>query len=83
MSDHPFKYVPGDGHSICDVSGFKVYHSKLKRQWNGLMTRPESYSPRHPQLDVKGRHEKQALSHPRPRPADRFLEMGEITADDL
>jgi hypothetical protein len=68
---------------ICDRTGFKVRHDTLRREWTGLMVRPESYDKRHPQDFVRGVPDKQSFPNPRPRPADVFVSPGDITADDL
>ncbi len=76
-------YEDGRPWGICDRSGFKVRHDTLKREWTGLMVRPESLDRRHPQDFVRGVPDKQSFPDARPRPADVFLEVGDITADML
>ncbi len=37
----------GDHNMICDVTGFKYKASQLKKRWDGLWVRKESWEPRH------------------------------------
>ena len=67
-------YVPGDNWIICDLSGRKVLMSKSRKTWDGLRVHPDYWSPRHPQLDVRSRADKQQVVDGRGRPADIFIE---------
>ena len=39
--------------AICDRCGQQYKFHRLKQEWNGLMTCPECFEPKHPQLDKK------------------------------
>ncbi len=76
-------YRPGDWLVKCDRTGFTVYASDTRKEWNGLRVRKESFETRHPQDFVKGREDRQAVPDARPRPPDVFLEANDVTVDDL
>jgi len=54
--------------AICDRCGQQYKFLELKKEWNGLMTCPECYEPKHPQLDPPY-HSADALALPWARPA--------------
>ena len=59
--------------AICDRCGLQYRYTELKREWQGLRSCPECWSPKHPQLDpIYPPTEPQALMNPRP---DRFEPM--------
>lgn len=76
-------WVAGDFWRICDCCGFRVRASKTRKRWDGLMVCLDDWEPRHPQDGVKGRADKMAVPNPRPEPADTFIDVGDVTADDL
>lgn len=78
-----FAYVKGDPWAICDVCGFKHRKSELRKRWDGLTVCEPDWEPRHPQESVRGRKDKIFVDNPKPRPADIFVEPGDITRDDL
>ena len=39
--------------AICDRCGQQYKFLQLKKEWNGLMTCPECFEPKHPQLEKK------------------------------
>lgn len=68
---------------ICQRTGFKVPRSTLRKQWDGLMVRPESYEGRHPQDFVRAPAENPKGS-PAPEPADTFIaDADQVTVADL
>lgn len=71
VNAHTFTYTAQD--TICDRTGFKVPRNTLRKEWNGLMVRPESWEMRHPQDLVRARPEHPKGS-PRPEPPDTFIE---------
>ena len=77
------RYRDGDHAVICDRTGFRVYASQAKREWNGLLVREQSWEPRHPQDTIRGVPERSRVTDPRPRQANRFLGTNEVTRDDL
>lgn len=76
-------YIPGDHWVICDQTGFKVRRSQVVKQWDGLLVRRDQHDPRHPQELVKAKVDRVTVSDPRPRKTDVFLEVGDVTGDDL
>jgi hypothetical protein len=62
-------YSPGDNWIICDLSGKKVLMSQSRKTWDGLRVHPDFWSPKHPQLDLKGIPDHMAVVDGRSRPA--------------
>jgi hypothetical protein len=65
-------YVPGDYYQIDDIRGYKVRKSRTRTQWDGIVTIPESFSPRQPQDLVVGVPDFQSVEQPRPRQANNY-----------
>jgi hypothetical protein len=42
-------FVPGQGNTICDITGFKVKTGEVYKTWDGLYVIDEAFSYRHPQ----------------------------------
>lgn len=55
--------------AICDRCGQQYDFSQLRKEWNGLMTCPECWEPKHPQLDPKNNRSGDAQALPWARPA--------------
>jgi hypothetical protein len=72
--------VPSN-YEICDRTGFRLPRGTLRKQWDGLMVRPQSWESRHPQDFVRARPERPKGS-PRPEQTDQFL-TAEVSAEDL
>ena len=68
---------------ICDRCGFKYWNTELRREWTGLMVCRDDFETRHPQDFVRGVADRQVVPVSRPEPADVFLAVGDVTADDL
>jgi hypothetical protein len=77
------EFVLGDSKSVCDVCGFDMHHSMLKKRWDGAMVCAQDWEPRHPQDTVHARAERNSVKDARRAPEPRYLAVGEITADDL
>ena len=60
-------------YEICERTGFRVKPGTLVKEWDGVMVRPESYEPRHPQDFVRSRPEAQRGSV-RPEQTDQFID---------
>jgi len=73
----------GDHHVIDDRTGFKVLRSECRKEWNGLLVRKESWDKRHPQDNVRPKHDSQSVPDVRPETTDVFLEPGDVGVDDL
>ena len=76
-------WVSGDHWKICDVCGFRVRASETRKRWDGAIVCDQDYETRHPQEMVRGRHDRQIVSNPRPEPTDTFLTANQVTADSL
>jgi hypothetical protein len=81
MSQDEFR--KGDNNVICDVCGFKLKASQLRKRWDGLMVCEKDWESRHPQDYVRGRRDNQTPSIVRSEPDDKFLTANEVTVDDL
>ena len=68
---------------ICDRCGFQRPLNALRKEWTGLRVCKDCFETRHPQDFVRSRIDKQAVRDPRPPPADHFVGLNEVTADDL
>jgi hypothetical protein len=67
--------------AIDDMTGFKVDHSALRRQWDGaLTTDPDK---RNPQDFLKARPERTTIVNPRPELPDTFIADNIAWEDDL
>lgn len=70
--------------AICDRCGFCRNSDQLRKEWTGLMVcRATCWEPRHKQDYVKGVPDRQNPPWVRPEPADVFLTVNQVTADDL
>jgi hypothetical protein len=74
-------YRPGDFYRVDDITGFKVRASATRKQWNGFITADPDL--RNPQDFVRGVADNQRVPEPRPEATDTFLDVGDVTADDL
>ncbi len=54
--------------ALCDRCGQQYKFLRLRKEWNGLMTCPECFEPKHPQLDPP-HHNADAQALPWSRPA--------------
>jgi hypothetical protein len=53
--------------AICDRCGFQYNYLELKKEWNNLLTCPECWEKKHPQLEPKYHAaDSEALKHARP-----------------
>jgi len=43
------QFVPHASNTICDVTGFRVKSTEVKRTWEGYYVIPEAWAPRQPQ----------------------------------
>lgn len=77
------EFILGDSNGICDVCGFKLKQSQLRKRWDGAMVCSADFETRHPQDSIKIRGERNNVKDARPEPEYRFLAVGEISGDDL
>lgn len=77
------KARPGDHLVICDRTGFTVYASETKKEWNKLRVKKNVFERRHPQDFVRGVPDRQNAPDPRPDSVLSFIGplTTELTAD--
>ena len=51
--------------------------------WDGFFVRKDFWEARHPQDFVRGRKDNQRVPIARPEKPDVFLEIGDVSAEDL
>ena len=66
-------YRSGDWNCICDICGIKIKASKTKQRWDGFITCPSCWEPRHSQDFIKVRQDKITVPFLRPRSEDLFV----------
>jgi hypothetical protein len=66
-------YKKGDYKVFCDRTGFRVYASECRMQWDGLFVRKESWESRQPQDFVKAKQDKQSVPIARPGTEKQFI----------
>jgi len=70
MRRRPQQSHPGQ-QAIDDMTGFKVNHASLKKQWDGMLT--VDPDKRNPQDCIRPPRECAPIPCPRPEPPDRFI----------
>lgn len=75
--------VMGEWNMICDRSGRRMKSSEARREWTGLIVHRDYWEARHPQDFLRAKPDYQQVPDARPRQADRFLSVNEVTADSL
>ena len=63
----------GDHNGICQQCGFKYKFSKLKKTWEGIWSCPQCWDPRHPQLNVRAKADKQTVDVSLSDPSNIFI----------
>ncbi len=63
----------GDNLLIDDVTGFTIYASEARKQWDGAMVHTSIFETRHPQDLIRARREKPGVPNARPQPVDTFI----------
>lgn len=58
---------------IDDIDGRKIRSDKARIDWRGLVMSNGNWSPKHPQLDLRGREEQINVTPTRTRPVDKFV----------
>ncbi len=66
---------------IDDIDGRKISSDQAVTDWRGLVMSRENWSPKHPQLDLRGRSENTNVTPTRTRPVDVFVT--QVNASDL
>ena len=80
---HADYWAPGQHNKICDRTGFKIKSNGVRKEWNNMIVRSESWEPRQPQDLLRSRPDRQQVSDPRSEATDNFLSTNEVVADDL
>ena len=75
-------FKPGAYNVICDRCGFKFKNTECKMEWDNLFVCKKCWEPRQPQDFVRGLKDDQSVPIPR-LPQSRFLEVGDVTPEDL
>lgn len=76
-------YKPGQHFALCDLCGYRFLSGELRKDYRGMMVCKDDYETRHPQESIKVKKERIKVDNPRPQTADRFLEPGDVTVEDL
>ena len=74
--------------AICDRCGFKYTLDQLRKEWTGFMVchgpnTNHCWEPRHPQEFVRGVPDRQGIPGARPAFEPIYVDVNEVTADDL
>jgi protein-arginine kinase activator protein McsA len=78
------KYRPGDHKVLCDLCGLTFMRSDTRLQWDNLLACGDCYSSKHPQLNIRGKADRQNVDIARPESeSDSDLFFYTPTADDL
>ena len=56
----------GDWNVVDDVTGFVRKRSECRFTWDNLLVAQDQWDPKQPQLDLRGRTDKQAVPNARP-----------------
>jgi hypothetical protein len=76
-------YAPGDHYMRDDRTGRKYLASDMRQEWTGNWVHKDFFEERHPQDFLRGRKDDQTAKPSRPSGTDTFLEVGDVTVDDL
>lgn len=76
------RYRHGDHLMISDRSGFRIYASEARKEWNGLIVKDSEYEPKHPQLCVRGVRDDRNVGEARPRADTTYIDAGSVDPDD-
>ena len=58
---------------IDDIDGRKIRSDQAVTDWRGLVMSKANWSPKHPQLNIRGRSENTSVTPTRTRPVDKFV----------
>ena len=68
---------------ICQRCGFERPLANLRTEWTGLKVCRDCFDRRHPQMDVRAVADRQSVPGASPEPADVFLGVNDVSANDL
>ncbi len=66
-------YKSGSWNFICEVCGQQHKAEQMRKRWDGVITCPRDWEPRHPQDFVRGVKDNQSVPISRPEPPDQFI----------
>ena len=79
-------YISGTYYQICDICGLRYRNTETRLNWKKqVVCAANCYEPKHPQLEIRTRKDKQSVPYPRPD-SDNYLSTNyadRVTADDL
>lgn len=73
--------VLGDWNVVDDVTGFVRKRSECRFTWDNLLVAKDQWDPKQPQLDLRGRIDKQAVADARPDRDPVFEPSGDLYVD--
>lgn len=76
-------YKKGTNNVECDRTGFKIKATSGRKEWNGFFVRDQSYERRQPLDLIRGFPDRQQPAISRPGTGDVFIDIGDVTEDDL
>lgn len=77
-------YYAGDHKSQCDVCGFVYLASECKKTWDNLISCPDCFDIKQPQLTIRGKADRQAVRNARPESEnDSDLPFGSVSPEDI
>ncbi len=59
-------YERGTANALSDQSGFKYKRNRMMKEWTGALVGADEFSPKHPQLTLRPRTDRQYTPDPRP-----------------
>ena len=66
-------YKSGSWNFICEVCGQQYKAEQMRKRWDGVITCPKDWEPRHPQDFVRGVKDNPSVPLSRPEPPDEFI----------
>lgn len=76
-------YKRGDNYFCCPVCGFKKRVSQGRYRWDKVFVCTDCWEPRHPQETIRPRSDKIKADISVPEPTDVFIEVTDVTVNDL
>lgn len=66
-------YKSGSWNFICEVCGQQYKAEQMRKRWDGVITCPNDWEPRHPQDFVRGVKDNPSVSISRPEPPEVYI----------
>ncbi len=77
------RFKKGDHNVISDDSGQKFKRSEMRYTWDGLLVHKSEWSPKQPQLTIRGRKEQIQVADVRTQSEDPALLNPSITTSQM